>query len=448
MATWRQVSPPDSGGTAVTGTLRIDPLADDASDRWQTYLHSPEGAGYLAAHTATKQAAECYAAAPEAVLVCVLARVSLSAPLDWRLPHTGSGPPKPAALYSVIVGESGDSKSSAMAAARRLAPHSPLVDDGSPASAQALMLRIRGTKEDPDNDGEYLNGSTRMWCEWDEGGKLWTDTSRDGSSLGETLKSGWSAERLANETKDASAWVAVRRDSYLLAMCAAAVRPVLEAVKDTAGGFLQRCLLASAMRSAPNDETAEWPQWTAQPRWDAGPKITVQARKELKALRDHRTQHLDGDLPEPWEPLRHPYDGHLGQMRLRVAAVMSAMCGDGGHITDAAWHTSWIVMSTAAITVRLVSGMTAGLDLPGDPMRALERRLLARAEQAEYGDEWRPRDVNRALHLHRSPDAAALIRKRRYETPTAVARALLQRCSSGEQPFLLEIGDDLFKVVV
>ena len=353
-----------------------------------------------------REAADATWTNPVAVAAAILTRASLTAPIGWRMPGVGIGSPQPPSLFAVLVGKSGDGKSMAMKAAEQMMPwrveHG--VSEAFPASGQGLIHRILGEKIGRDKDGnrvavhsnkavltEYVNPAPKVFVQADEGGKLWSDIARQGSSLGEIVKSAWNSATLGNQTKNSGEWLHVPADTYSVGMLSAAVGEVINNMCEADGGFMQRILVVSAAPRA--DKLPPWkePNFTQMavpagafddPEWDPEPTIDPAVAAWVRERAEAHVREL-ATYPDPWESLRHPFDAHQGQLALRVAATLSALTGEAGHIDRVSFLYGLSLLAESSQRIHTLHMVSVGEGQLRQPLVALRQKVFEYAANLE-----------------------------------------------------------------
>lgn len=371
-------------GAAADGPPASGGLANLPEDFW--------GARPVLKHIL--MAAQARVISPDAVLACLLARVSSMIPPSVRV-DTGIALAS-LNIFSVVVGDSSAGKSEAAAAARRLAPCPPFLcgmpdNDGLPlGSGEGMAEAYYGMVEEATGQ-EYASGPRKGQAKTklvrkkvadhaffyaDEGEALVRVMERSGATVAPEIRRAWKADTLGQANASADRKRIVPEGSYalglVLAFQPATIGPLFD---DAAGGTPQRFLFASAHSAlVADDGTAVWPGPLrnlvhALPLADL--QLPLCARQEIRRWRV--ACRLPGAAPSG-------LDGHWPLHRAKVAALL-AVLDFRGEVSDEDWELSGVVWETTR-TVR------DGLVAQFAQQRAAraraedERRIRVRAEGA------------------------------------------------------------------
>lgn len=284
-----------------------------------------------------RQAARHRGAGPDAVLAALLTHLSVRTPPSYDLPPL-VGAPGSLNFAAAIIAVSGGGKGAAMRTGDDLLP--PLGDryGAGPLGTGPGMLdgffRRHG-------DGEHTQCRDGWLYVADEGQVLEKLAEGQGSTTLETLRAGWSGERLGTATVSAP-WRVLPAGRYrmcwLLGLQPAIARPLLA---DTAGGTPQRFLFVGALDpAAPLDRPAD-PGGLA---WEP-PTPTRRNRITVAGpVRDEIVARRHGVLTGRRTP--GPYDAHRDQLRLKVAALLGLLDGRATVTVDD-WALAGIVLDTS-----------------------------------------------------------------------------------------------------
>lgn len=264
-----------------------------------------------------RQAARARGAGPDAVLAALLAQVALrTPPTFWLPPLVGSRGSLNVAVG--LIGPSGAGKGAAMRTADELLP--PLGEwyGTGPLGTGPGMLdpfwRRRGE--------EYVRCRDGWLYTADEGQVLEKLAAGQGSTTLETLRAGWSGERVGTATVGAP-WrilpAGCYRMCWLLGLQPEHARPLLA---DHAGGTPQRFMFAGvvdpdAPLERPDDPgSLAWQPPALPPK--RGIAVAEPVRAEVVA---RRHEVLTG------RRVPGPYEAHRDQLRLKAAAVLGLLDG-------------------------------------------------------------------------------------------------------------------------
>lgn len=256
-------------------------------------------------------------AAPDAVLVATLAHLSVRTPPTVTLPPIVGGPGS-FNFCAAIIGVSGSGKGVAMRTSDDALP--PFTDrEGSgPLGTGPGMLDVyfrRSKDETPDRHRDAFLFVA------DEGQVLEKLAAGQGSTTLETLRAGWSGERVGAATVGAP-WRVLApggyRMAFLLGLQPVIARPLLA---DTAGGTPQRFVFAGTVDpAAPLARPADIRPslgWKL-PTLDMPFRVAASVKDEI-IRRRHEV--LTG------RRIPGVYDSHRDQLRLKVAALLGILAG-------------------------------------------------------------------------------------------------------------------------
>lgn len=335
---------PDAGGPAASAGL-----ANLPEDFWSTRP--------VLKHVL--MAAQARVISPDAVLACLLARVSSmirpSVRVDTGIARASLN------VFSILVGDSSAGKSEAATAAGELTPCPPFLpgmpdNDGLPlGSGEGMAEAYYGMTEESTGEA-YLSGprkgepKTRLvrkkmhdhaFFYADEGEALVRVMERSGATVAPEIRRAWKADTLGQANASADRRRIVPAAGYalglVLAFQPATIGPLFD---DAAGGTPQRFLFASAHSAlVVDDETAVWPGPLrnlvhALPSADL--QLPLCARQEIRAWRV--ACRLPGAAPSG-------LDGHWPLHRAKVAALL-AVLDFRDEISDEDWELSGVIWGT------------------------------------------------------------------------------------------------------
>lgn len=178
-------------------------------------------------------------AAPDAVLAAALARVSANIPPSVRV-NTGIMSPIPMHLYAVLASVSGAGKSSAADAAKETirirfgwpndpmcAPSRLLLPEGEPyvvytRTGEGIAEAFWGERTATDAKGKVTRTRSRVrsnvLLDTDEGSGVVKMIADPQSTVGETLRSGWSGKGIGQSNAEATKRRPVHQGTYTLAL--------------------------------------------------------------------------------------------------------------------------------------------------------------------------------------------------------------------------------------
>lgn len=163
--------------------------------------------------SAQRRYVHCYARhlrlSPDSLLGAMLARVATVTPPSVVAPAFTGADPSILALYTAIVGNSGDGKGLAERAARKLIPDLLGAVETLPVSGEGIVSLFAARRPVQDDDGGRYTHDTEPVCigsrallSVPEIGSLDAAMSRVGSSLEPVLLSAWSGEPLGGQNVD------------------------------------------------------------------------------------------------------------------------------------------------------------------------------------------------------------------------------------------------------
>lgn len=301
--------------------------------------------------------------APDAVLIQAIVRAAVVAPPSATAQTCDYGDPSPLSLYGLVIAPSGAGKSSSARASRRLVP----ADGDEPpmdvpiGSGEGLAEVYIG--EDPTADGKRaarVQVRHRVHVHVDEAEAMVRLVGRQGATLGETLRRGFTGEPLGQRNGTAERTRVVRGYRLGLTVCATP-GALIGLLQHAELGLPQRFLWTSAI----DPGAPRHPRPAAVPvlpiaaggviRFDAGIQHEIQAER-WRALRGEST------LAE--------LDSHQTLIRCRVAAVLAAW-ERRVLVSDDDWTLAgWLLDTSRAVRAWTIDA-------------AAEQRAAVEAEEAE-----------------------------------------------------------------
>jgi hypothetical protein len=321
-----------------------------ASSRSITTANLPEGfwlSSTEMSHIRTEAHASTLSA--DGLLVAVLARVAFLTPRSIRLPAI-VGSEASLNFFAAIVSESGGGKSSTMRAARGLIPtpdDDELIDPLQVSSGEGLIEAFFELASDPNDPlGKKLiktQTKTAALAEIDEGQTLFSQKDRKGSTLMQTLRSGWSGSALGQHNASADRCRSLAADSYRLAVLAGfQLEFAAELIADAEGGTPQRFVFASG--TDPNVPAAPLSHpgplgWSRPADIDNRPPMQVPS-SVADEIRRRRVAITQGAVKND------PLNAHADLVRLKVAALIAITEGrDGVAVAD--WTRAGLLMNVS-----------------------------------------------------------------------------------------------------
>jgi hypothetical protein len=338
-------------------------------------------------------------ACPDAVLGAVLARLSAYAHPEDRVDLGIGG--SPLSVFAILYGSPSAGKGIAMRAAAELLPV-PAHLDGQAfrerpiGSGEGITESYYGPVPETDEKGKVTKVRKQIRRNalfvMDEGETMVRLVTRNGSTLATTIRRAWSGEVLGEANASAERDRQLDRAAYSIGLAVAfqpaAIGPLFNET-EVGGGTPHRFLyLAADDDTLPEDPPEDLPAWPGEltlpamhdgglsKQWAEPPARTYvladeDARREVQMVRWRglRRDRSLGDL-----------DGHMNQMRGRVAAHLAALDGRL-HIDTEDW--------TLAGTVVAVSGrvreaaVTYGRDQLAATARREDERHVSREASVE-----------------------------------------------------------------
>jgi len=284
---------------------------------------------------------------PDAVLAALLTMYATTIPMGIWLPGV-VGAPAPLNLYAVVVGRSGGGKTSAMTIAAQLL--------GSPGNADILLRKQlrsgeglvplvmkpgkKGTKNEPE---EPPTNRVGVHVHYDEGGTLSKQTHQTASTIIPYLNTAWSGAGTVGGWKTDGA---AEFDASRVRICALigvqyGIGANLFTGEAATLGFPQRLLFLSADEH-PAVQDQEMPDEIAE----IEPMGLPFLRHSDYVHRPHYVdipRHIRQEVWD-WSKTRpDPLDGHLMNLRLRIAAVLMFLHGAGDTSFEPWWDLAGMV---------------------------------------------------------------------------------------------------------
>ncbi|MDO5681235.1 MAG: hypothetical protein Q4G46_00200 [Propionibacteriaceae bacterium] len=331
------------------------------------------------------QAARARMVGPEALLVTVLLRVLLDVPPETVLPPVIGGR-APLNLGAALVGPSGAGKSSLVSVSRELLGVPEQVDVerslGSGEGLAATFLRFdKGQKQN------VLQPYPHRFITVGEVEALGAMTTRNGSTIGASLREGLTGGSLGQENAQAERRRFVPAGAYRLVVVIG-VQPTRSDVllNDSDAGTPQRLVWVSVLDPGATEDCPPWPgslDWAVPVLPDE-----VDYPDHIKAqIRQARLAQVQGGGNE--------LDGHRLLTQLKVATAL-ALLHDETSITDQWWALAGVLMAnSAAVQAYCLSTLSGRRD---DEHRARGRGDAIRREGAQDAEHDALTKAAEALH--------------------------------------------------
>lgn len=352
-----------------------------------------------------RQAAHSRARSADAVLGCVLARISAMIHPSCRLPPIVGGAVT-LSIYTALVGPSGTGKSSAKSVACELLPcHNERVGDDLPiGSGEGLLEAYMGLVDDegPDGKKRKVKQQTRdgVFAFLDEGQALSELGSRKGSTLLPTLRQMWTGGPAGTTNASIETNRQLKEGSYSIGLVIG-FQPEMAAglLGDHIGGTPQRFDWVSATDPSIPDVAPEWPgplRWQ-QPAVYPGDRGTLAVAGTIVA-----TVRREALAVSRQEKILDSLDSHGNLSRLKVAGVLALLDGRR-EVSDDDWELAGtyrrhsnlvrqILLETIAISERKKEDANTA--------RLLRREQAVAEDAAKHAVEKMARSI--ARHVQRA----------------------------------------------
>lgn len=352
-----------------------------------------------------RQAAHSRARSADAVLGCVLARISAMIHPSCRLPPIVGGAVT-LSIYTALVGPSGTGKSSAKSVACELLPcHNERVGDDLPiGSGEGLLEAYMGLVDDegPDGKKRKVKQQTRdgVFAFLDEGQALSELGSRKGSTLLPTLRQMWTGGPAGTTNASIETNRQLKEGSYSIGLVIG-FQPEMAAglLGDHIGGTPQRFDWVSATDPNIPDVAPEWPgplRWQ-QPSVYPGDRGTLAVAGTIVA-----TVRREALAVSRQEKILDSLDSHGNLSRLKVAGVLALLDGRR-EVSDDDWELAGtyrrhsnlvrqILLETIAISERKKE--------EANTARVLRREQAVAEDAAKHAVEKMARSI--ARHVQRA----------------------------------------------
>jgi|DEB0MinimDraft_3_1074331.scaffolds.fasta_scaffold04975_4 hypothetical protein len=332
-----------------------------------------------------RQAAHSRARSADAVLGCVLARISAMIHPSCRLPPIVGGAVT-LSIYTALVGPSGTGKSSAKSVACELLPcHNERVGDDLPVgSGEGLLEAYMGfvDEEAPDGKKRKVKRQIRdgVFAFLDEGQALSELGSRKGSTLLPTLRQMWTGGPAGTTNASIETNRQLKEGTYSIGLVIG-FQPEMAAglLGDHIGGTPQRFDWVSATDPNIPDVAPEWPgplPWQLPAIYPNGrgtlavaDTIVATVRREALAVSRH-------------EKVLDSLDSHSNLSRLKVAGVLALLDGRR-EVNEDDWNLAGIYRRHSNLVRQILLETIALSERKKE--EALTARLLRR-EQAVAED--------------------------------------------------------------
>ena len=310
---------------------------------------------------------------PDAVLACLLCRVSASLEPGIELPDGSLN------FISALIGGSGTGKSVAFRASRDLLPDiGTRVDGWGVGSGQGITKTIAGKA---DENGECHIVNPRVLFFADEGEQLLKVGKQDASITLPTIRTAWSGGALGQTNADADRSRNVGSGLYRFALTIGLQpRFASELLTGVHAGDPQRYLFAHVQHPEQPSVLPRFPEPLSPLYQPAGVKVVLQVDPEVtRLIADYRVKKQRGEV------IDDPLDSHRHLLTLKTAGLLALL-----HNEDISIH--WWNMASQVVEVsRNVRTWVIDHAL-FDEQSTITRKAVAEVSLQIQKDELRERD--------------------------------------------------------
>ena len=253
---------------------------------------------------------------PDAVLACLLCRVSASLDPGITIPNSSLN------YISALIGESGTGKSVAFRASQDLLPDIGTPIDGlGIGSGQGIVATIAG---EADDNGICPIRNPRVLFLADEGEQMLKIGKSEGNITMATLRTAWSGGSLGQTNADKTRSRNVRADSYRLALTIG-LQPhfASELLTGVYAGDPQRFLFAGVTHPEQPDIIPPFPTPLDSVYLPEGTSTVLKVDPEVRRIiQDRRVK------KQRREVIDDPLDSHRDLLTLKTAGLLAFLHGD------------------------------------------------------------------------------------------------------------------------
>lgn len=298
-----------------------------------------------------RQAAHSRILSADAFLHAVLVRVAACTPYTVELPPI-VGAPAPLNWFAALVGPSGAGKSAVMRTSGEAIP-TPLgldLADLPLGTGEGIAEHYMGTVE---VDGKQERQQIRFHAliRADEGEALTRLAERQGATLGETLRRGWTGDLLGQANASAENRRIIPAGRYRLGMMIG-LQPNLAGwlLGDAAGGTPQRFVWAAASDPSVTATPPQWPEglkWAPPDDDQLGAIRTSEGRHHFKVDEEIKAEIIGARVAcvQRGEET-NSLDGHAQLAKLKLGALV-ALLDKRVSITPADWQLAGTLWDTS-----------------------------------------------------------------------------------------------------
>ena len=312
---------------------------------------------------------------PDAVLACLLCRVSASLEPGIALPNQGS-----LNFITALIGGSGTGKSEAFKASRALLPDiGTRVDGWGVGSGQGMTKTIAGKA---DENGECHIVNPRVLFFADEGEQLLKVGKQDASITLPTIRTAWSGGSLGQTNADADRSRNVGAGLYRFALTIGLQpRFASELLTGVHAGDPQRYLFAHVQHPEQPSVPPRFPEPLEPLNQPAGTELELQVDPEVtRLITDYRVKKQRGEV------IDEALDSHRHLLTLKTAGLLSVL-----HNEDISIH--WWNMASQVVEVsRNVRTWVIDYAL-SDEQTTITRKAETEVSLQILKDELREREV-------------------------------------------------------
>jgi hypothetical protein len=286
-------------------------------------------------------------------------------------------------LFGAIVDPSGGGKSASHGAAKRILAHErkDVVDPILPSSGEGLIEAFFDWVEEEGDDGKKRKVKRQVktagfaWV--DEGQSLLAQADRSGTTIMETIRSGWLGGDLGqhNAAEDRKRWLAAHK--YRLCMVVGfQLQYAANLIADGEGGTPQRFTFALAT----DPSLVDGVEWPGPLRFDPPPMLSatqevVFAPEIVAGIRQRRVARQQGSL------IVNPLDTHADVRKMKLATALALIDGSRLEVTVDDWELAEMMDATScAVRQRAIDYSMAAFKVA---QRAANERMAERERVVE-----------------------------------------------------------------
>ena len=283
----------------------------------------------------------------DATLLAVLARVVTLTHPNITLPALIGGSGASLNIFGAVIDPSGGGKSAAVSTARYLVPivRKDIVDPILPSSGEGLIEAFMGWVEEEGPDGkktkERRQTKTAGFAWVDEGQGLLAQSDRSGSTIMETIRSGWTGGDLGqhNASEDRKRWL--KEHKYRLSlMVGFQLAYAAHLIGDGEGGTPQRFTFALATDPTLDPDRPDHGPLNLVHHPNVGERDIEVEASIIRGVKERRTGRSRGTV------VVGPLDTHIDLRKLKLAAALGILDGRLS-ITTEDWELAGVIDTTS-----------------------------------------------------------------------------------------------------